>query len=43
MAMYNKSLSAHGLWLSRLAEHHDLIKRALEQMNPWITPVNSSP
>ena len=36
MAMYNKSLSAHGLWLSRLAEHHDLIKRALDQMNPWI-------
>jgi NADPH:quinone reductase len=36
MAMYNKSLSAHGLWLSRLAEHHDLIHRALEQMKPWI-------
>jgi NADPH2:quinone reductase len=36
MAMYNKSLSAHGLWLSRLAEHHDLIKRALDQMTPWI-------
>jgi NADPH2:quinone reductase len=36
MAMYNKSLSAHGLWLSRLAEHPDLIKRALDQMTPWI-------
>jgi NADPH2:quinone reductase len=36
MAMYNKSLSAHGLWLSRLAEHHDLIRRALDQMTPWI-------
>lgn len=36
LAMYNKSLSAHGLWLSRLAEHHDLIARALSQMSGWI-------
>jgi NADPH2:quinone reductase len=36
MAMYTKGVSAHGLWLSRLAEHHQLIQRALDQMTPWI-------
>ena len=37
LAMYNKSLSAHGLWLSRLASQHDLIARALHEMNEFIT------
>jgi NADPH2:quinone reductase len=36
LAMYNNSLSAHGLWLSKLSTQHDLIQRALEQMTPWI-------
>lgn len=36
LAMYNKSLSAHGLWLSRLAAQHELIARALEEMSGWI-------
>jgi len=36
LAMYNKSLSAHGLWLSRLATQHELIQRALDEMAPLI-------
>ncbi len=36
LAMYNKSLSAHGLWLSRLAAQHELIGHALEEMTKMI-------
>jgi NADPH:quinone reductase len=43
LAMYNKSLSAHGLWLSRLAEQHELIRRALDQMAPWIASGDLKP
>ena len=35
-AMMAKSLSAHGLWLSVLAQDHDLIGRCLQAMQPWI-------
>ncbi len=36
MAMYNKSASVHGLWLSRLASKTELINAALRSMQPWI-------
>ncbi len=36
LAMYNQSLSAHGLWLSKLAAQHELIARALAEMTPLI-------
>jgi NADPH:quinone reductase len=36
LAMYEKSLSAHGLWLSRLSKDRSLIDRALASMQPWI-------
>lgn len=36
MAMYNKSASVHGLWLSKLASNTALINSALESMRPWI-------
>lgn len=36
MAMYNNSVSAHGLWLSKLSARHDLIDTALKSMTPWI-------
>ena len=35
-AMMAKSLSAHGLWLSVLAQDLDLITRSLQAMQPWI-------
>jgi len=35
-AMMAKSLSAHGLWLSVLAQNHELISRSLQAMQPWI-------
>lgn len=35
-AMMAKSLSAHGLWLSVLAQDHELINRSLRAMQPWI-------
>lgn len=37
MAMYAKSASAHGLWLSKLSQNEMLMKQALERMQPWIT------
>jgi len=36
LAMYEKSLSAHGLWLSRLAKNRLLMEQALRSMQPWI-------
>ncbi len=36
MAMYTKSASVHGLWLSRLSQNTALIHQALESMKPWI-------
>lgn len=36
MAMYTKSASVHGLWLSKLAGRTDLIRAALRSMQPWI-------
>ncbi len=36
LAMYEKSLSAHGLWLSRLSKNSRLIDQALGSMQPWI-------
>jgi NADPH2:quinone reductase len=36
LAMYEKSLSAHGLWLSRLSKNGPLIDQALGSMRPWI-------
>ena len=35
-AMMSRSLSAHGLWLSVLAQDHRLIDGCLEAMQPWI-------
>jgi NADPH2:quinone reductase len=35
-AMMSKSLSAHGLWLSVLAEDHGLMNDCLKAMQPWI-------
>jgi NADPH:quinone reductase len=35
-AMMAKSLSAHGLWLSVLAQDQELIGRSLQAMQPWI-------
>jgi len=35
-AMMSKSLSAHGLWLSVLAQDHELMTRSLQAMQPWI-------
>jgi NADPH:quinone reductase len=35
-AMMSKSLSAHGLWLSVLAQDHELTSRSLQAMQPWI-------
>lgn len=37
MAMYTRSASVHGLWLSKLASNTALIKSALQSMQPWIT------
>jgi len=34
--MMAKSLSAHGLWLSVLAQDHELMGRSLRAMQPWI-------
>ncbi len=36
LAMYSRSLSAHGLWLSKLSQHHELIAQAMESMQPWL-------
>jgi NADPH2:quinone reductase len=36
LAMYERGLSAHGLWLSKLADNHALIRQALEAMLPYI-------
>lgn len=36
LAMYNKALSTHGLWLSRLAENRQLTDGAMACMQPWI-------
>jgi NADPH2:quinone reductase len=36
-AMMAKSLSAHGLWLSVLAQDHELMNHCLQAMQPWIT------
>jgi NADPH2:quinone reductase len=35
-AMYNRGLSAHGLWLSKLSANHALIRQALDSMMPYI-------
>ena len=35
-AMMSKSLSAHGLWLSVLAQDRELVSRSLLAMQPWI-------
>ncbi len=35
-AMYSKTLSAHGLWLSKISANHELIRQALESMTPYI-------
>lgn len=35
-AMYDRSLSAHGLWLSRLSANQALIRQALDAMTPFI-------
>jgi len=34
--MMSKSLSAHGLWLSVLAQDHELMTHCLQAMQPWI-------
>lgn len=34
--MMAKGLSAHGLWLTYLARDHELIRGALQAMQPWI-------
>jgi NADPH2:quinone reductase len=36
LAMYERALSAHGLWLSRLARNRALIDQAIAWMQPWI-------
>jgi NADPH2:quinone reductase len=36
MAMYSKSCSAHGLWLSKLSHNEPLMKQALQSMRPWL-------
>ena len=35
-AMYERGLSAHGLWLSKLSANHALIRQALDSMLPFI-------
>jgi NADPH:quinone reductase len=35
-AMMARSLSAHGLWLSVLAQDHELMSHCLQAMQPWI-------
>jgi len=34
--MMSRSLSAHGLWLSVLADDHRLMNDCLKAMQPWI-------
>ena len=34
--MMSRSLSAHGLWLSVLAQDHELMNSSLQAMQPWI-------
>ena len=36
MAMYDRTLSLHGIWLSRLSKDPALTKQALASMMPWI-------
>lgn len=36
LAMYERGLSAHGLWLSRLAKNRSLMDQAMASMHPWI-------
>jgi NADPH:quinone reductase-like Zn-dependent oxidoreductase len=36
MAMYSRSCSAHGLWLSKLSHNVPLMTQALESMGPWL-------
>lgn len=36
MAMYAKSASAHGLWLSKLANNEALMQQAVRAMAPWL-------
>lgn len=36
MAMYSKSCSAHGLWLSKLSHNKSLMAQALQSMKPWL-------
>jgi NADPH:quinone reductase len=36
MAMYSKSCSAHGLWLSKLSHDGILMAQALKSMKPWL-------
>ncbi len=36
LAMYERGLSAHGLWLSRLAKDRALMDQALTWIQPWI-------
>ncbi len=36
MAMFQKNISAHALWLTPLASHQDLMMQAWATMSPWI-------
>jgi NADPH2:quinone reductase len=36
MAMFQKNISAHALWLTPLAAHQDLMRQAWSAMAPWI-------
>jgi NADPH2:quinone reductase len=36
MAMYSRSCSVHGLWLSKLSHDVALMKQALQSMMPWL-------
>jgi len=42
-AMMARSLSAHGLWLSVLAQDHELMSHCLQAMQPWIEQGNLHP
>jgi NADPH2:quinone reductase len=36
MAMFQKNISAHALWLTPLASHQELMRQAWAAMSPWI-------
>lgn len=41
--MYEKAVSVHAIWLSRLASDRELIASALRSMQPWIESGNLKP